>query len=234
MRKKGKARVITKPEINRTVKCQIGNVNEKRNIALIYFAFATGFRATEIQRLLIRNVFDENWEVKDIIVLEPTQTKSGQPEEGYFCSKKAQVALIEYIEHRKYLAEFYNKRIEELILNAQQERVKSKLKEIRPVILTRDDPLFVQRKGGHDYKGEAFQKNGIVKLIKQIFAEAGITDRVSSHSCRRTFATNLNDNGADIKSIQHAMRHRDIKMSMRYIENNPFRIKELCKKSIID
>jgi len=47
----------------------------------------------------------------------------------------------------------------------------------------------------------------------------------SSHSGRRTFATNLIEKGVDIKAVSTLMGHSSIAMTAQYVEDNPKRLK---------
>lgn len=205
MRPPGQARFIDKPELERAIKCQAGQRYELRNKAIVSFAVATGLRATELQRVKLYNVFDEQWNLLEDIRLAGWQTKSKKDETVYLCSKKARMAIIDYINQRREGAE-----------NEGRE-------------LTRDEPLFTSQ------KGDDFKKNSMVKLLKKIFAvDAGLTGRATSHSCRVTFSTTLRDREADPKTAMEAMRVRSMRILMRYIRTTPKLIKTYVKKSILD
>lgn len=207
MRKKGEARYINKKEVLWAIRCQIGRRYEKRNIAILYFGFTTGLRATEMQRLLISNVFDENWEIVEDIHLQAWQTKSKREETAVFVSESRtpQQALIDYINERKAQAAKFGQE------------------------LSRDEPLFMSQKGG------AFKNNQMVQLIiKMLTVDAILPGRATSHSCRVTFGTNLNEKNADPKTIQQAMRIRSVSIMLRYMRSSPDRLKSFCRKSIFD
>ena len=83
--------------------------------------------------------------------------------------------------------------------------------------------LFTSQKGG------AFTPNTLQQLFHRIFAEAKIYG-ASSHSGRRTFATALIEKGADIKAVSRLMGHSSISMTAQYVEDNPLRLKQMCRE----
>jgi site-specific recombinase XerD len=55
------------------------------------------------------------------------------------------------------------------------------------------------------------------RLLDKVFAEAGLTGKLSSHSLRKSFGTLLNDNGASLPVIQELLGHADISTTRKYI-----------------
>jgi integrase/recombinase XerD len=83
--------------------------------------------------------------------------------------------------------------------------------------------LFISQKGG------AFTPNTLQQLFHRIFMEAKVQG-ASSHSGRRTFATTLIEKGADIKAVSRLMGHSSISMTAQYVEDNPLRLKQMCRE----
>lgn len=83
--------------------------------------------------------------------------------------------------------------------------------------------LFISQKGG------AFTPNTLQQLFHRIFMEAKVQG-ASSHSGRRTFATTLIEKGADIKAVSRLMGHSSISMTAHYVEDNPLRLKQMCRE----
>jgi len=88
-----------------------------------------------------------------------------------------------------------------------------------------DAALFLSQKGGR------FTPNTMQMLFRRIYRDAGI-EGASSHSGRRTFATRLIENGADIKAVSKLMGHSSISMTAQYVEDNPERLKKLTVLAI--
>lgn len=91
------------------------------------------------------------------------------------------------------------------------------------ILFSRQAALFTSQKGG------AFTPNTLQQLFHRMYAEAKIHG-ASSHSGRRTFATTLIEKGADIKAVSRLMGHSSISMTAQYVEDNPLRLKQMCKE----
>ena len=70
-------------------------------------------------------------------------------------------------------------------------------------------PLFATE------KSKGFSANTLTQWFFWLYRKAGI--KASSHSGRRTFATNLASSGVGIKVLQHLMGHKDIQTTSIYI-----------------
>lgn len=84
-----------------------------------------------------------------------------------------------------------------------------------------DEPLFLSQKGG------GFSPNSIQRCIANIYKKAGI--KASSHSGRRSFATRLIQNGADIYSVKELLGHSTIATTQIYFYSSPERLKGAVK-----
>lgn len=68
-------------------------------------------------------------------------------------------------------------------------------------------PLFISTAARN--KGERLETQSISRLAKKTFAKIGIvSDRITCHSCRATFATLALAAGVPIRKVMKAMRHR--------------------------
>ena len=88
-----------------------------------------------------------------------------------------------------------------------------------------NEPLFLSQKRG------SFSPNTIQMLFARMYRQAGI-EGASSHTGRRTFATRLIEQGADIKAVSTLMGHSSISMTAEYVENNPSRLSKLAMLAI--
>lgn len=79
-------------------------------------------------------------------------------------------------------------------------------------------PLFPSRKGGEPIRSGS-------QLIEQLMLKAGIFG-ASSHSLRRTHATGLRDQGADIQVVKTQLGHSGIQVTETYLEFYPRRHRE--------
>lgn len=85
-----------------------------------------------------------------------------------------------------------------------------------------DAPLFLSQKGG------PFTANTLQRAIANLYKQAGVNG--SSHSGRRSFATNLIRKGADIYSVQQLMGHSSIQTTQEYFASDPNHLMDIVKK----
>ncbi|MFZ4775296.1 MAG: tyrosine-type recombinase/integrase [Terrimicrobiaceae bacterium] len=59
-------------------------------------------------------------------------------------------------------------------------------------------------------------ENGVQQLVKRAALRAGLTKPVSTHTLRHSFATQLLESGADIRTVQELLAHSDVSTTMIY------------------
>ena len=64
--------------------------------------------------------------------------------------------------------------------------------------------------------GRRLDRHAAARLVTKTCRAAGITKRISPHSLRHTFVTQLLDAGASLRDVQIAARHADPRITMRY------------------
>lgn len=79
-------------------------------------------------------------------------------------------------------------------------------------------------------KNKALTRRSIERIVKQHAIKAGITKKVTPHVIRHSFATDLLNNGADIRSVQVMLGHSNISTTQIYTHVTDKQLREIHKK----
>lgn len=108
------------------------------------------------------------------------------------------------------------KAVEEYIFDARDMLLKDKKSE---------GALFV------NYYGERMTRQGLWKILKEYAAKAEISNKLTPHILRNSFAVHMIQNGADLKSLQDLLGHEDISATQVYLTVTKNRIKDVYDKT---
>lgn len=92
-----------------------------------------------------------------------------------------------------------------------------------------DDALFVNIPRGNSLATRLTPRS-IERMVKFYATKAGIMDKVTPHILRHSFATDLLQNGADIRSVQMMLGHSSIVTTQIYTHITDSQLKEVHKK----
>ncbi|WP_373770888.1 tyrosine-type recombinase/integrase [Weissella soli] len=95
-----------------------------------------------------------------------------------------------------------------------EEHLQTYLTSSRPI-------LMVHAKQAHDYllvnkNGDKLTQSGIEYALKHLGRKAGLTQEVTAHMFRHTFATDLLNNGADLRTVQQLLGHSGLSTTQIY------------------
>ena len=96
------------------------------------------------------------------------------------------------------------------------------LRDARPVLLggKASDRLFIST------RGNPMSADAMRKMFKATVRQAGLDDRLSPHDMRHTFATDLLDGEADLRSVQEMLGHASLSTTQIYTHLSAARLKE--------
>ena len=109
------------------------------------------------------------------------------------------------------------------------------LKAYLAIRLDHLDPLFIRNHTkalnamppGEEFR---FSCNGIYRMVKKHASAAGIMNDPSPHTLRHSFATDLLRNGADLRSVQEMLGHKDLSTTQVYTHVTNPQLKSVHEK----
>jgi integrase/recombinase XerC len=85
--------------------------------------------------------------------------------------------------------------------------------------------VFINQRGGR------LTVRSVGRLLEKYLAQAGLDPRTSPHTLRHSFATHLLDRGADIRSVQELLGHRNLATTQIYTHVTTQRLRESYHKA---
>jgi site-specific recombinase XerD len=157
-----------------------------RDRAILDLLFSSGMRVSELCQLNRDNI---NLKRREFQVLG-----KGNKNRLVFISPSAAAALHDYLYSRTDTA------------------IPLFLNESRNIANNSNGEKVVDKKG--EYR--RLTSRSVQRIVSRYARKAGITKHVSPHTLRHSFATNLLENGADLRSIQAMLGHEDISTTQIY------------------
>jgi len=89
----------------------------------------------------------------------------------------------------------------------------------------RNGPIFLNR------QRKRLTARSVGRILKQLAVACGIATPISPHGLRHTFATHMLDAGADLRSVQELLGHRNLSTTQKYTHVSINRLMETYDKA---
>ena len=148
------------------------------------------------------------------------------------------------------VSELVNLNIDHINLKKREFSVRGKGQKDRPIYISTDaadwvaqylnnrsdniKALFINysKNNNSDLKGnyKRLTSRSVQRIVSKYALLSGITKKVTPHSLRHSFATDLLMNGADLRSVQALLGHSNISTTQIYTHVTDFHLKEVHEK----
>ena len=108
--------------------------------------------------------------------------------------------------------------------HAAREQLEIYVQNYRPLLKPESNQLFVNR------RGQKLSRQAFWKWLKQLAVQAGITEKISPHTLRHSFATHLLRSGMNLRSLQMLLGHASLSSTQIYTHMSPQHLKETHRK----
>lgn len=102
-----------------------------------------------------------------------------------------------------------------------------RLDHLPPLFINYFDKALTAMPPGENFR---LSSNNIYRIVKKYALAAGIASDPSPHTLRHSFATNLLANGADLRSVQELLGHKDLSTTQIYTHVTNPQLKEVHRK----
>ena len=193
--------LITSEELTRLLNSPNGSdLKSLRDKAILELLFSTGLRVSELCAL----PRDMNIDADELSI----RGKGGKVR-VVFISAEARTAVKNYLAKRKDMEDALFVRVDREDIKSKNTKVNNK-REIR--------------------ESSALNRHSIERIVREYAQNSGMSKRVTPHTIRHSFATDLLGNGADIRSVQALLGHASIVTTQIYTHVTDKHLKEIHKK----
>jgi len=105
------------------------------------------------------------------------------------------------------------------------ERYRERLRAETGIGTDRNGPIFLNR------QRQRLTARSVGRILKKLAAACGIATPISPHGLRHTFATHMLDAGADLRSVQELLGHRNLSTTQKYTHVSINRLMETYDKA---
>lgn len=112
------------------------------------------------------------------------------------------------------------------LLGSQAQQAIRNYLQKRPAVLSASSgPLFLNK------SGKRLSDRSVRRIMEKYVRKCSIEQKISPHSIRHSFATHLLNNGADLRSVQELLGHKNLSTTQIYTHLSSQRIREMYSKA---
>ncbi|MGF1756449.1 tyrosine-type recombinase/integrase [Photobacterium sagamiensis] len=213
---RAQARTLTPKEIKHGIRIAGVRQQPERNQLVLYLSHAACLRITEIAQIRPYDILTKRGELRESFVLPAAFGKGkAKARRVWLTHQKLRVAINTYCRYR----------LENSIGLGKPDEYRG-LAPKSPLIRSNRGgayALVAKRRRMKDYTFKYYGAcDGLERLMRSIYVSAGLKG-ASSHSGRRSTATNLNELGVLLGEIQKLLGHSDYQQTLTYIDIRPAR-----------
>lgn len=217
-----KAKPLSKSQINKVLKrCLLMQSPELKRAALV-LSFST-LRVSELAQITISDLLMPSGEVKSEIALRAALCKRRKPRTVWLSSQARQV-LQEWIDYRIGRKWGVTSKTEYQGLNPAS----------KVLYCNRGRSYSMKRKTRYSITGERVDYlacDVLELMLRTIYQRCGLNG-CSSHTGRRSYASNMNNKGIGLRTIAAALGHSDEQVTLEYIDVSSQQLIEAAKMAL--
>lgn len=208
--------LITPTELERLLNAPSGNdIKALRDRAILELLFSTGLRVSELCSLPREIITNSD---------EMSVRGKGNKTRVVFISEKARAALKKYLDAREDMEEGLFVQI----ANSAQQNFADGRVQPKAGGMSKNSAGRKKRYTGKDYG--SLDRRSVERIVKYYGIKAGISKKVTPHVIRHCFATDLLENGADLRSVQALLGHANIGTTQIYTHVTDKHLRDIHKK----
>jgi integrase/recombinase XerD len=192
----------------------------ERDILVLLLGLTCGMRVSEIAQIEIQDMLYPSGAVRSEVSLRAAITKGCRQRCVYLTHSRTVEALERYLEHRH--AKGHG-------VQLGQERYRGFYPETALILTHKGSKFYLNTKRRVNFDGESVDYRACDSLqahVTKLYKDAGIKGG-SSHSGRRSFASNLLAKGHDLETVQQLLGHAELDHILPYLEVSQKTLREM-------
>lgn len=214
--------LITPVELERLLNAPSGNdIKALRDRAILELLFSTGLRVSELCSLPREIITNSD---------EMSVRGKGNKTRVVFISENARAALKKYLAAREDMEEglFVQITPSNSPLSGRENSPRLAKGGAGEGLRSKNSAGRKKRYTGKDYG--SLDRRSVERIVKYYGIKAGISKKVTPHVLRHMFATDLLENGADLRSVQALLGHANIGTTQIYTHVTDKHLRDIHKK----